>query len=175
MLVYYTHEYKGGSHDLLEKVAAPHKMDEIEYGEQGKPFISAWKPFSISHSENTWAVLVADDDCGLDVQYEKQVDFLKLAERWYNTEELESLKKLSEDEVIRREFFRIWSRREALVKAAGTSIANSSLPSVLADNVSYEGSLWMIMDVTVPGAENLHAAVCSREIDEIKVVELSDR
>lgn len=165
----------GGSHDLLADVAAPYSIDKIEYGEYGKPSIPGWNPFSISHSENTWAVLIANDDCGLDVQYEKAVDYLKLAERWYSVEEFEYLESLSNNEELSREFFRIWARREALVKAAGASIANSNLPSVLADEVNYEGSLWSIKDVVIPESENLHAAVCARVIDEIKMVELSGR
>ena len=186
MQIYYYNKFKnekGESHRLLEKAIAEFLGDnsresaaelvaDIETGEMGKPSIPGFNDFSITHSENTWAVLIADgygNDhyCGLDIQYGKKTDVNKLAERWFHEEEAEAVKARGEDE-----FFRIWARREALVKAVGTSIVNAHLPNTLDDTVEFEGVVWQINDIEIPDAPGAFAAVCAQEITEIKLTEL---
>lgn len=186
MKIYFYNKFaneKGESHKLLEKAiaefldedsreSASELVADIETGDMGKPSIPGFNDFSISHSENTWAVLIADgygseNYCGLDIQYAKSCDINKLAERWFHKEEAEAVKSKGADE-----FFRIWARREALVKAVGTSIVNAHLPSTLADEVEFEGAVWQVRDIAITDLMGAHAAVCAREIKEIKVVEL---
>ena len=186
MQIYYYNRFKnekGESHKLLERAIAEFLGDDsresaaelvadIETGEMGKPSIPGFNDFSITHSENTWAVLIADGYgsghyCGLDIQYSKKADVNKLAGRWFHEEETEAVKARGEDE-----FFRIWARREALVKAVGTSIVNAHLPNTLGDIVEFEGAVWQIKDISIPGVSGAFAAVCAQEITEIKVTEL---
>lgn len=164
MELYYTNSFKNrnDSHKLLEQVLG--SIGGLTKSEAGKPFIPGGRHFSISHSEGSWAVLVADEECGLDIQFERTADELKIAKRWYHPDESAVV---AEDEDA---FFRIWTRREALVKAAGTGIMSASLPSTLADEVQYEGTTWQLKDVDIPGID--HAAVCAKTIDEIKIKEL---
>ena len=147
---------------MLEQVLG--SIEGLVTSEAGKPYIPGGKHFSISHSETSWAVLLADEECGLDIQFEREIDELKIAERWYHPDEAAAV---SNDE---DEFFRIWTRREAMAKAAGTGIMSASLPSTLADEVLYEGVSWQLKDVDIPGID--HAAVCAETIDEIKIIEL---
>jgi 4'-phosphopantetheinyl transferase psf-1 len=125
--------------------------DNIEFNKNGKPHIAGIPDYSISHSENTWAIIFSDAPCGLDIQYNKKAKLEKIAVKLYQEDEQESVNKLGIDE-----FFRIWSRREALIKAAGSSVFYDA-PSTMWGSVSYEGYLWRIYDVSL-GSE-----ICSAD------------
>lgn len=186
MHIYYTNVFtnkKGESHRLLERAiaqflgedsreCAAELVADIEFGEMGKPDIPGFNDFSISHSENSWAVLIADGYgadhyCGLDIQYSRAADVNKLAERWYHKNEAAAVKQLGEEE-----FFHIWARREALVKAVGTSIVNEHLPDTLASEVEFEGAKWQIKDMKIAALDGAYVAVCAKDIKDIKVIEL---
>ena len=120
--------------------------DNIEFNKNGKPHIAGISDYSISHSENTWAIIFSDAPCGLDIQYNKKAKLEKIAVKLYQEDEQESVNKLGIDE-----FFRIWSRREALIKAAGSSVFYDA-PSTMGESAIYEGAMWRIYDVSL-GAE----------------------
>ena len=125
--------------------------DNIEFNKNGKPHIAGIPDYSISHSENTWAIIFSDAPCGLDIQYNREAKLEKIAAKFYHKDEQESVNKLGIDE-----FFRIWSRREALIKATGSSVFYDA-PSTMWESTSYEGYLWRIYDVSL-GAE-----ICSAD------------
>ena len=120
--------------------------DNIEFNKNGKPHIAGISDYSISHSENTWAIIFSDAPCGLDIQYNKKAKLEKIAVKLYQEDEQESVNKLGIDE-----FFRIWSRREALIKAVGSSVFYD-IPSTMGESAIYEGAMWRIYDVSL-GAE----------------------
>ena len=124
--------------------------DNIEFNKNGKPHIAGIPDYSISHSENTWAIIFSDAPCGLDIQYNKKAKFEKIAVKLYQEDEQESANRLGIDE-----FFRIWSRREALIKAAGSSVFYDA-PSTMWDSAIYGGALWRIYDI-LPGIERCSA------------------
>ena len=69
-------------------------------------------------------------------------------------------------ETARAEFFRLWTRREAFVKALGGSVYESDLPAVAGDEVGYSGRTFIITDITIPLPQSpqlpqLYAAVCT--------------
>ena len=120
--------------------------DNIEFNKNGKPHITGIPDYSISHSENTWAIIFSDAPCGLDIQYNKKAKLEKIAIKFYQEDEQESANRLGVDE-----FFRIWSRREALIKAVGSSVFYD-IPSTMGESAIYEGAMWRIYDVSL-GAE----------------------
>ena len=178
MYLFYTNEYKrnsahsrellarsirkiiesGSSIDVAPELAAltgeelrGYISDNIEFNKNGKPHIAGIPDYSISHSENTWAIIFSDAPCGLDIQYNKKAKLEKIAIKFYQEDEQESANRLGIDE-----FFRIWSRREALIKAAGSSVFCDA-PSTMCESASYEGYLWRIYDVS------LGADICSAD------------
>lgn len=185
MKIYYTHAFnkKMESHRLLEQAIGRYLdkdsgglISGLKTGELGKPYIEGFDGFSISHSERSWAVLFDSSECGLDIQYHKKLDYMPIAERWFHKDEvrrISELKKKSDEEGL-NEFFRIWTRREALVKAMGRSIVDSGLASTLPDSVNIEGSFWHIIDLEVPETENVSAAVCVSSPDEVEWINLSE-
>ena len=139
--------------------------DNIEFNKNGKPHIAGIPDYSISHSENTWAIIFSDAPCGLDIQYNKKAKLEKIAVKLYQEQEQESANRLGVDE-----FFRIWSRREALIKAVGSSVFYD-VPSTMGDSVIYEGAMWRIYDISlgteISSADNAGATSsdgsCKRE------------
>ncbi len=183
MVLYFTHSFKndkGESRKLLTKAISLYLKDnekardlvrsiEIK-DERGKPYIPDFDEFSISHSEDTWAVLIGQKVCGLDVQYIAEVPQDKVAERFFSKEEVELVRKGG-----RQEFFRIWTRRESLVKALGGSVVSSNLPSSLEDKVNVEGSVYSIFDIVIPTDEQdkIYSAVCLMgEAEPVEVIEI---
>jgi phosphopantetheinyl transferase len=177
VIIYYTLSGSGrheDSHELLRKAIAEYTGDRekagafvsgMKTGENGKPYIDGFEHFSISHSGKAWAVLFDENECGLDIQYEKKSDVLSLARRWYNPIDAEAVASAVEtgEAEGRAEFFRIWTRREALVKAIGSSVADTSLPSVAEDRVIVDGREYVIKTIDLADEKELHAAICFRK------------
>ncbi len=101
----------------------------FSYGEHGKPALaSQWAAadlhFNMSHSRDVALCAVArGQQVGVDVEYPRpQVNYERIAERFFSLEEFEALMELPES-ARRRAFYNIWTRKEAYVKARGDGIA----------------------------------------------------
>ena len=91
--------------------------------EKGKPYIeNNHMHFNISHSENLWICAIWRRDVGIDVQVKKKIDFMKFASRYFTRNEIEFLKECDSDKKLKKEFYRIWTMKEAIVKLNGESI-----------------------------------------------------
>jgi 4'-phosphopantetheinyl transferase len=78
---------------------------------------------SLSHSED-WMLLAASRMHRLGVDIERidpDADVVRLARRFFTTDEAAALNVLPEDET-RRAFFRIWTRKEAVLKGLGGGV-----------------------------------------------------
>ena len=181
MIIYYTDNFAGSreeSRGLLEKAITVHTGDEkqaktlvgaLKKGEHGKPYIEGFSCFSISHTGGIWAVLFADcSECGLDIQLRKECDFRAIARRWFTTEDAALVSSIDNDAEACDLFFRIWARREALVKALGGAVYDTDIPPVAgyADyhsescrNDAFSGN-YVINDIRIPGMPDLYAAMC---------------
>ena len=171
MIIYYTDRFPGGSDEsrrLLEKALSVHTGNReqakiliraLKKGEHGKPYIEGFSCFSISHTGNIWAVLVAECECGLDIQLYKKCDIRAISERWFAPEDA-ALMAAAPDEDNDEMFFRIWTRREALVKTLGGTVYDPCLPAVSSGDLSANGSNYTIRDISFPEMPDLYAAVC---------------
>jgi|GEM_PF-328417 len=92
----------------------------------GKPFITN-SPiplfFNLSHSQNVAALAVTSlGDVGVDIEYMRQRDYLKIVERFFHKDEYEQL--LNCNEAEREQLFhRMWTLKEAFFKATGSGIS----------------------------------------------------
>lgn len=127
-------------------------IETICEGDLGKPFIPGFVPYSISHTGSYWAVLLNETPCGLDIQNWQRSHYLKLAERFYQIEEVQSVRQYGESE-----FFRIWARREAFRKALGKSVFTEA-ESVLPDWICHDEKMYRLQDVKMPFS--CYAAIC---------------
>ena len=110
----------------------------LKAGRHGKPYLSNGPSFNLSHSGSRIVIgLMQRGKIGVDVEVIKPIeDDDRLALRWFSEEEVEALSSLRGEQWLIC-FFRIWTRKEAFVKAlgGGLSIALDSF-SVSLDDVS---------------------------------------
>jgi len=101
-------------------------------GTRGKPRVEAPEglrgiEFSVSHCDGLTAVVVsASGACGIDVESENRrlgTDVGTFARRWLSQREAERLDRVADDDERARAFMRLWTLKEAYVKALGLGIA----------------------------------------------------
>ncbi len=89
------------------------KNFELSYNEYQKPYIKDIY-FNISHSHNMIAIIISNEECGIDIEYlNPNKDITQLKNRF----------NIENDE----EFYKQWTRKEAYLKKIGTGIKISSL------------------------------------------------
>lgn len=94
----------------------------IPQNEYGKPYTDGME-FNVSHSRD-WALIALNRrrPIGVDVQYSKPtLDFDRITRRRYGGAERRQLESEPDLAARRDKFFAIWTRKEAYVKAHGTS------------------------------------------------------
>ena len=132
----------------------------LDYSAKGKPFIPySTLGFNLSDSGGLAAVAVASKErVGVDIEQIRQdFDCLRIARRRFRAEETDFLSAFAGDRLI-REFFRLWVRKEAYLKAVGSGISGGLDCRV--DEV--EG--WTIANIDVGDAFAAAFAVSSSQI-----------
>lgn len=100
-------------------------MEKWEYNEHGKPsftpsLLHAFTPyFSISHCKKGIAVAIDDQPIGMDIEAIRHAD-KELIERTMNEEEIRTIANANAN--ADRAFTRLWTQKEAIVKAQGVGI-----------------------------------------------------
>lgn len=107
---------------LGEALQVPPAQVEFAYGEHGKPAVPGlW--FNLSHSGDRALVALADREVGVDLEeLRTNVEFRRLAIRFFSPLEREALEAVP-DEGLPLAFFRLWTRKEAYLKACGKGLA----------------------------------------------------
>lgn len=85
-------------------------------------FPEGWH-ISISHCRGYVAVMLATQPCGVDIEVPHNVRFQALANRYFSEAEKNYLVTFSDTEKA-QPFFRLWTLKEASVKALGVGLAN---------------------------------------------------
>ena len=128
----------------------------FDYNEHGKPLLpsefSGELNFNLSHSGNRGLCAVRKGgDVGIDLEVVKQeLDVVPLAERFFTTAEKDWV--LASNACrLRRNFYRLWTRKEAWLKGKGGGFSELSLG--LADEhimgCSSRADGWTLMNLTV--------------------------
>lgn len=93
---------------------------ELEYDEHGKPHVYTIEGdeiyFSLSHSGDYVACIIADKSCGIDIERHSDRDYEKIARRICTDSELEHVK-------TKEEFYQVWTLKESVMKAEGLGLA----------------------------------------------------
>ena len=119
-----------GNREKAEGVKGEGMKGKWLYNEHGKPYWEGGPYFSISHCREAIVVAVDDKPIGIDVESIRSADDA-LIERTMNAQEREliggdELKEKSEELKVEsdRMFTRLWTQKEAVVKAQGTGITS---------------------------------------------------
>lgn len=120
---------RGGMRVILGRyLSLPPASLEFRYGEQGKPRLAPDQDptklrFNLTHSHDLAILAVASDrEVGVDVELLRDnIEFESLAARYFSLLEAETLAALAGDE-MKRQFFRIWTAKEAYIKGIGKGL-----------------------------------------------------
>lgn len=146
-------------------------------GAHGKPFLVGHVlSFNLSHSGDYWVLAVADlDAIGVDVETIKPRNGMQaIARRCFSANEFEQWISFPPDEQ-RRAFFRLWTIKEAFVKAVGRGIA-LGLEHCEVDMADYRGltdvpaeygpaSAWGVRELSIDAS--VHAALVTPSRDYV--------
>lgn len=117
--------------------------------EHGKPYLADRRlSFNLSHSGELAVLAVGPAELGVDVEFMgRAVDFLQLSRRFFAQPEWEWL---DTQEDPREPFYRIWTRKEAYIKALGTGLRHPlDAFCVLEGRVSIDPP-WALQDIHLP-------------------------
>lgn len=119
------------AHAVTRKILSPYlscSPEDILFTKNafGKPMLaSASLEFNLSHTGNCAVLAIANRPVGVDIEFvSRSVDVLELAQRFFAEEEYQALLRHSPEEQ-KLLFFRIWTRKEALIKAIGKGLSQN--------------------------------------------------
>lgn len=145
----------------------------------GKPALTAANPqveFNLTHSENLALLAVAQQDVGIDVEYLRGTcDWDRLAERVFTARELGPLDRLGTPDTRTRQFYELWTAKEAYIKARGIGMSLSlrkfSVPlpefndaGLVIDNGVGDGRSWYVQRIPAPAGYAAAVAYPRRDI-----------
>lgn len=139
---------------LSQYLSIPAEQIVFTYGEQHKPFIANSNiQFNLAHSHDL-ALLAITPNHSVGIDVEKMAeDKENVAKRFFHPTEVTALQEKSENERLTA-FYRIWTRKEAMVKAVGKglSIPLSSFavsPDANVETITLEGKTWTLQSLNI--------------------------
>jgi 4'-phosphopantetheinyl transferase len=102
---------------------------EISHTDRGKPFLAQALQFNVSHSADLILLAVsADRAVGVDVERRRDVERVQaLVARWLTADERSQVTRIAESGLnVSEAFLRVWSLKEARLKALGVGIAGAA-------------------------------------------------
>jgi 4'-phosphopantetheinyl transferase len=112
---------------LGAELAQPPESLVFTYGEQGKPqLVDGALHFNLAHTDHDMLCAISRDHIvGIDLEdTRREVEILPVSESTFAPEEVAALRAVSDDEQ-RRLFFRLWTRKEAYLKARGWGVTHA--------------------------------------------------
>lgn len=121
---------------LINNILDVDLINAIQYNPFGKPFINAEIDFSISYSHNNIILgFIKNGAVGVDIERIKAIDY-KLYKEYYSKKEWEFI---HQNSLVEVNFFKIWTRKEAVVKAIGKGVFfDFKSVEVIDDNITIE-------------------------------------
>lgn len=110
----------------------------FEKTEYGKPFLKGSDiQFSLSHSDNFIACIVSNQFCGIDIEdAERRINTDGILRR-FAPDEVSFISRIDDPYERKRMFMRLWTQKEAYLKAKGTGLSGG-LDSFTMENINSE-------------------------------------
>jgi 4'-phosphopantetheinyl transferase len=128
--------------------------------ENGKPIISDWNNFSISHSGSLVVYSDSKMDVGIDIEQHDEIDFDALSDFFSSAEKQYILSSTD----TKRRFFEIWVKKEAILKALGIGIVNGMKEfNCMEESVTIKNDRWYFHKLEF--GDNYTCFLCSKTAD----------
>lgn len=108
---------------LLERLGEPMQI-AYSHGPKGKPdFVGEKGHFNLSHSGEFVCAVFDRNEIGVDIQWVRPLQDMRLANRYFSEREREALASCVDQEEQEKLFYRIWVKKESYAKLTGEGIA----------------------------------------------------
>jgi 4'-phosphopantetheinyl transferase len=109
---------------LLTRYGVSERETSWSYHPFGKPYLAIRSDlrFNLSHSQNGIACVVGFDEVGVDLEYMKAIPYEEIANAYFSESEIRFLRFQTEGSKVRA-FYKIWTRKESILKAIGTGLS----------------------------------------------------
>lgn len=99
------------------------ELIRILKNKHGKPYIKFYKlKFNISHSKNKLAIAISSSEVGIDIEYvNPNFDIYEIIDITLSEAEKLNIKNLA-FKLQKKQFYKYWTKKEALLKAVGTGV-----------------------------------------------------
>uniref|UniRef100_UPI0030CAB2EB 4'-phosphopantetheinyl transferase family protein n=1 Tax=Croceitalea sp. MTPC5 TaxID=3056565 RepID=UPI0030CAB2EB len=142
-------------------------LELIEYNKYGKPYISGKINFNISHSGDYVICAISENiKLGIDIEKITRIDFNHfksqfLAQEWNGI--INSKNQL-------RQFYKYWTQKEAVIKAAEKGLSISLRSFFIRDCVAtLRQEVWYLSDINIDSKEYCCSLAVDRKIRHIDV------
>jgi 4'-phosphopantetheinyl transferase len=151
---------------VLKELQMPLSLDDLKYTEYHRPYFNAAFDFNISHSGNVVVCCgTMEGRVGIDVELEHQVNLSDFT-NCFKTNEWNKILNTGHQN---KAFFNFWTRKEAVLKAAGTGFNTPLLDiDVSTDEVPYNDHIYYLTKVDLYADYPCHIATTGKQ--NIKVI-----
>lgn len=145
-------------------------LTDFTYTEKGKPFVPNQLHFSIAHDANLVVVAFASSELGIDVQRISSRVWNGVISRFHPLEQAALASSLEEEHQAL--FYRIWTRKEAFLKAIGDGITiELSSFNVLQDTCFHVHQEWRIFSSAKFEDFSCSWCIAAQENEEVKFIQ----
>ena len=144
------------------------------YNHYGKPSlqkVDSGLCFNVSHSRETMlAAFALNSNIGIDIEaIQQNIDCMDICQRWFSVQESDALRDLPEEKRVGA-FFRVWTRKEAYIKARGIGFSyplnrfsvslDETAPALLEhQDCAQELKSWQIYNIELSSAYSAAVAI----------------
>lgn len=135
---------------LLQKAIAETELpsdyyEKIKRTKNNKPYIDGWYNFNLSYSEKFVVLCFSpNSQVGIDIEYKKPLKFKFILDSFHLNEKKKI--KLSSYPLV--DFYDIWVRKEAILKAQGIGLSEGLNKVDCTDNsISFKNEQWTLQNI----------------------------
>jgi hypothetical protein len=144
------------------------KDEDIHIKAGGKPYVKHDETeFSVSHSKQLWMVAIGKNPVGADIQVFKRCNTKAISHKLYSKNEINYINLWGNFG-----FFKLWSRRESLVKAQGKSVFEK-MPTLVneenevLDKIKIADKIYIIKDIEM--SDDIACSICTLGDEEFEI------
>lgn len=125
---------------------------KYQYSYYKKPYLASENNifFNISHSEKQILIAISKYEVGVDIEYKRYLDFGGIMNLCFSSLEQEYISSKQGLKEKLDNFFKLWSRKEAISKAIGIGIMNKAVKEICTIKNIYtknEKNIWQIVNL----------------------------